>query len=186
MIEPDQAHFESILWCSQIINDPDFIITPTFSRQPKPDTEDSLTAETLKRNEAIRACLSVYRRPLQGMTWINEVRSLMTLGTGMNGGPFILHGGIVAVLIDDVIGTLMTVNQDQELMPLSSGAVTAYLNVQFLNPVQTPQTVLVVARSREIKGRKFYMEAEIRDSDGNVLAKADSLWIRVKRPPQNL
>jgi acyl-coenzyme A thioesterase PaaI-like protein len=186
MIEPDQAHFESKPWCSKIINDPEFIITPTFSRQPKANTEDTLTAKTLKRNDAIRACLSVYKRPPPGVTWIDEVRSLMTLGTGMNGGPFILHGGLVAVLIDDVIGTLMTVNRDQDLKPLSSGAVTAYLNVQYRKPVQTPQTVLVVARSREIKGRKFYMEAEIKDSDGNVLAKADSMWIRVRRPTERL
>jgi acyl-coenzyme A thioesterase PaaI-like protein len=186
MGEPDLAHFESIPWCSTIINDPSFTITPTFSRHPKPDTEDSLTATTLKSPSAIAHCLSLYRRPPPSVTWISEVRSLMTLGTGMNGGPFILHGGIVAVLIDDVIGTLMTVNRDTERMPLSSGAVTAYLNVRYANPVVTPTTVLVVAWSREVKGRKFWMEAEVRDEAGLVLAKAESLWIRVRKPEERL
>jgi acyl-coenzyme A thioesterase PaaI-like protein len=180
MTEPDQAHFESIPWCFEIINHPDFLITPTFSRQPKPDTEDSLTAETLKREDAISACLTVYKRPPQGATWIGEVRSLMTLGTGMNGGPFMLHGGIVATLMDDAVGTLMTVNQDKEFMPLSSSTVTAYMNVQYLQPITTPQTVLVVAKSREVKGRKFYVDSEIKNDKGTILAKAESLWVRFK------
>lgn len=186
MVEPDLAHFQSIPWCSIILSDPSFKITPTFSRQPKPDFEDSLTADTLKTPSAINNCLSIYREPPQGETWISEVRSLMTLGNGMNGGPFLLHGGIIAVLIDDVIGTLMTVNQDQEKMPLSSGAVTAYLNVRYENPVQTPQTVMVVARCKRREGRKFWMEAEVRDEGETVLARAESLWIRVRRPEERL
>ncbi len=110
----------------------------------------------------------------------------MTVGNGMNGGPYMLHGGMTAVLIDDVIGTLMTINQDQGQKPLSSGAVTAYLNVNYVKPVSTPQTVMVVAWSKEVKGRKFWMEAEVRDEGGLVLAKAESLWIRVRRPEESL
>lgn len=91
-----------------------------------------------------------------------------------------LHGGIVATLMDDVVGTLMTVNQDKALMPLSSSTVTAYMNVQYLRPIATPQTVLVVAKSREVKGRKFYVDSEIRDDEGTILAKAESLWVRFK------
>lgn len=183
MVEPDKPHFESMPWCLEIINDSDFVITPTFSRQPKPATEDSLTATTLKTKDTIQACLSVYRRPPPGTTWINEVRSLMTLGTGMNGAPFMLHGGIVATLMDDCVGTLMTVNEgateDQESVPLSSMAVTAYMNIQYKSPITTPQTVLVIAKSRELKGRKFYLDSEIRDEYGHVLATAESLWISV-------
>ena len=108
----------------------------------------------------------------------------MTLGNGMNGGPYLLHGGITATLIDDCVGTLMTVNEDQDSMPLSSSSVTAYLNVQYLQPIVTPQTILIVTKCREVKGRKLFMDAEIRDSEGKVLAKADSLWIRINRPPK--
>jgi acyl-coenzyme A thioesterase PaaI-like protein len=194
MTEPDQAHFESMPWCLEIIKDPDFVITPTFSRQPKLATEDSLTSTTLKTNDTIQACLSVYKRPPPGVVWIDEVRSLMTLGTGMNGAPFMLHGGIVATLMDDVVGTLMTVNEtiteNQESVPLSSAAVTAYMNVQYRSPITTPQTVLVIAKSRDFKGRKFYLDSEIRDEYGHVLASAESLWISVgqhqKRPKERL
>jgi acyl-CoA thioesterase FadM len=115
----------------------------------------------------------------------------MMLGTGMNGAPFMLHGGIVATLMDDVVGTLMTVNEttteDEKSVPLSSAAVTAYMNIQYRSPITTPQTVLVIAKSREFKGRKFYLDSEIRDEYGHVLASAESLWIAVRqhqKPPK--
>lgn len=96
-----------------------------------------------------------------------------------------LHGGIIATLMDDVIGTLLTVNKHHKTgEPLSGNTVTAYLNVKYLRPVKTPQTVLVVARSKETpdgRSRKYGMEAEIRDGEGMVLAKADSLWIRLEK-----
>jgi acyl-coenzyme A thioesterase PaaI-like protein len=180
-MEPDHDHFQSIPWCSQILNDPDFVITPTFSRQPKQNTEDSLIAETLQSNNTISACLSVYRRPPPGTPWISEVRSLMTLGTGMNGGPHMLHGGLIATLLDDTIGTLLTINKDQDGNPLTAYTVTVCLNIRYLRPVKTPQTVLVVAKCKEIRGTKFYMDAEIRDGRGNVLASADSIWTPFKK-----
>lgn len=104
----------------------------------------------------------------------------MTLGTGMNGGVLLLHGGIIATLMDDVIGTLLTVNKDSNAIPLTHKTVTASMNTSYVRPVPTPGTILVVARCREVKGRKFYMEADVRDGDGVVLAKADSLWIGPK------
>lgn len=98
-----------------------------------------------------------------------------------------LHGGIIATIMDDVIGTLLTVNKDEQRgEPLSRDTVTAYMNVKYMRPVATPQTVLVVARSKGTLGgkggrRKYLLEAEIRDGKGRVLATADSLWIRLSR-----
>ncbi|TVY84826.1 Verlamelin biosynthesis protein B [Lachnellula suecica] len=177
MEEPDYLHFQSIPWCSPLLKDPAFVVTPTFSRQPKVSTEDSLIAETFQTSKTIPFCLSLYRAPASGTTWISEVVTLMSLGTGLNGGPALLHGGVIATLMDDVIGTLLTVNKDANAMPISSTTVTASLNVSYLRSVPTPGTVLVVARCREVNGRKYQMEAEVRDGKGTVLAKADSLWI---------
>jgi acyl-coenzyme A thioesterase PaaI-like protein len=180
MAEPDLAHFKSIPWCSEIIAHPDFVVTPTISRQSKRLPADTLTATTLKTDDTIKACLTVYKQSSPGATWVDEVRSFMTLGEGMNGAPFMLHGGIVATLMDDCVGALMSVNTDEDNEPLSSSTVTAYLNVQYLEPVATPQTVMVAAKYRERKGRKFYVYSEIRDEGGNVLAKSESLWLLVQ------
>jgi len=186
MAEPDEAHFRSIPWCSQLIDDPAFTITPTFSRQFKSSTEDSLFAETLQTNNTINACLSVYRRPSPPETFIPEVRTLLTLGSGLNGGAHVLHGGITAAIIDDVIGTLLTVNKDGKSLPLTWNTLTASLNVRYLRRVETPGTVVVVARCREVKGRKYFMEAEVRDGEGQKLAEAESLWIGINKSKEKL
>lgn len=99
----------------------------------------------------------------------------------MNGASYMLHGGLIATLLDDTIGTLLTVNKDKAGSPLTSHTVTVSLDVKYLRPVKTPQTVLVVAICREIKGARFYMDAEIRDERGKVLAKADSVWAPFKK-----
>jgi acyl-coenzyme A thioesterase PaaI-like protein len=179
MDEPDLKHFQSISWCSELLKDPAVVITPTLSRQPKDDKEDSLTAITLQTDETISKCLTFYKRPPPGESFITEVCSLMTLGAAMNGGPHMLHGGIIATLMDDVMGTLLTINKDSNAMPLSIRTVTGTLNIRFMQRVKTPGTVLVVAKCRDVKGRKYFMEAEVRSGTGEVFARADSLWIRV-------
>lgn len=181
MAEPDLAHFKSIPWCLEIINQPDAVVTATVSRQPKQLPADTLTAITLKTDDTIKACIAVHKQASPNASWVDEVRILVTLGEGMNGAPFMLHGGIVAMLMDDCIGTLMSVNKDEDNEPLSWSTVTAYLNVQYLGPVATPQTVMVTAKSGERKGRKFYLYSDIRDENGDVLAKSESLWLRVQK-----
>jgi acyl-CoA thioesterase FadM len=55
--------------------------------------------------------------------------------------------------------------------------VTAYLNVQYLQPIKMPQTVMVAAKSPERKGKEVLLYFEIRGEEGNVLAKSDSSWL---------
>ena len=95
----------------------------------------------------------------------------------MNGGVNILHGGIVSTLIDDAMGTLLTVNKDVGGLPLTQNTVTASLTVKFLKSVRTPGTVAVVARYRKREGRKFWLDAEVKDGEGWVLAKGEAIWI---------
>ena len=58
---------------------------------------------------------------------------------------------------------------------------TAYLNVTYLKPVSTPQIILVTASLREIKGRKHYIDGDVKNADGTVLAKAESLFLGLKK-----
>ena len=186
MEETDQAHFDSIPWCSQLIRDPTFKITPTFSRQPKSSTEDSLIAETLNTKETVSACLTLYKVPQSPETFVSEIRILLSLGSGLNGGAHVLHGGITAALFDDAIGVLLTLNKEKEILPRDSSTVTAFLNVRYLKRIGTPATVVMVVRCEEIQGRKYFMKAEVRDGEGTKLAEADSLWILLAELKQKL
>jgi acyl-coenzyme A thioesterase PaaI-like protein len=179
--EPDLAHFENIPWCAQLLSSPNIIITPTNSREYKASTEDALFAETFKTDDTISACLSFYSRPAPGLHRIEEIHTLLTLGYRLNGYPACAHGGIVATIIDEVMGMLLSVNKRLGLIATQGDTMTAYLNVTYLKPVETPGTVLVSARFKEVMGRKHFLEATIKAGSGEVLSKAEALWIGLER-----
>ncbi|KAK2761350.1 hypothetical protein FQN54_001872 [Arachnomyces sp. PD_36] len=190
-----ESHFRSIPWCRKLLDHPDYQITTTFSRQYKESTEDSLLAETLKTDNTVRSVLSLSRRPreisLEGERGgkalrIDEIRTLVSLGSGMNGHSHILHGGIVATLLDEVMGILLTANKDPANASIQGETFTAYLHVNYLKPVDTPQTVVVIAKFRELKGRKHYIESTIEDGSGVVLAKGEALWVGIKESKEKL
>ncbi len=188
MADRDQVFFQSIPWCAKILDEPNTIMAPIWSRQYKQSTEDALFAETLNTDHTIQACLSFYKRPPAGVTHVTEVHALVSLGYGVNGYPRICHGGIVATIMDEVMGVLVTVNKKENLenATLRTGTVTAYLNVTYLKPVATPQTVHVTAKSQGVKAPKHYIEASVKDGNGTVLAKAEALWVAVSGSKANL
>ena len=180
--EPDLEHFKSIPWCKDLLENQEYTITPTFSRQVKYDTEDSLIAETLFSPNTISHCLSVYRNPPPESEITDEVISLLTLSSGMNGSAHVLHGGIVAALLDDVMGTLLTVNKVKSSGNSSTAStVTAKLVVEYKVPVRTPQTIMVMARMERIEGRRLWLVGEMKDAAGRTLAKSEAVWVRVEK-----
>lgn len=180
--EPDLAYFQQIPWCAQLLSSPSIIITPIDSRIYKESTEDALFAETFKTEDTIKACISFYSRPAPGASRIEEVHSLMSLGCRINGYPRVAHGGVVGTIIDEVMAILLGVNKRLGLAATQGDMVTAYLNVTYVKPVTTPQTVLVSARFKEVVGRKHFLEATVKDGDGEVLSKAEALFIVTNKP----
>ncbi|MCJ1449856.1 hypothetical protein MMC28_000184 [Mycoblastus sanguinarius] len=183
MSDPDKLFFDSIPWCSRLLSDPNYIVVPTRSRQRKESTEDELFAKTFHTQDTIRAGLTLSKKPEAGTSWVNEVCMLLGLEKGVNGYSHVLHGGIVGTIIDETMGLLLVANKDVDA---SVRGVTAYLNVTYLKPIATPQTVLVVAKFREVKGRKYYVDAEVRDGQGAVLARGEALWIGIKKSMEKL
>ncbi len=75
------------------------------------------------------------------------------------------------------MGILLGINKRLGLIAKRGDTVTAYLNVSYVKPVQTPGTFLVSSRFREVVGRKHFLEATIKDGDGVVLSRAEALFI---------
>ena len=176
-----EAYFRSIPWCAKLINDPETVIVPVSSRTHKENREDALFAETLNSDSTIRACLTFYQRPSSGLSSINEIYTLLSIGYGLNGHANVCHGGMVATLMDEVIGELIVVKKKMESSFAKDPTMTAYLNVTYLKPVKTPQVILAIATLRDIKGRKYYVDSSITDGKGVVLAKAEALLISVTK-----
>jgi len=83
----------------------------------------------------------------------------------------------VATIIDEVMGNLVSVNKKLANPKINDTAVTAYLKINYLKPVQTPLTVQVTAHFKEIVGQKHYIKGSIQDHSGTVLAHGEALWL---------
>jgi len=86
------------------------------------------------------------------------------------GGPGVAHGGIVAAVLDDVLGYL--------LYRLGVPMVTARLEVDYRRPVPLELDFGAAARILSQEGRKVWAEAEL-ELEGTVHAQARGLFVRV-------
>ncbi|KAJ8063087.1 hypothetical protein OCU04_008328 [Sclerotinia nivalis] len=185
-MEAEKAYFHSIPWCSELLTDSNVIILPSWMREYKDDTSDSLLAATMKTPDTISHWLTFYNKPDADSTLIKQVNAFITFGNGLNGYPNIVHGGVVATVMDEMMGSVMVLNKRWGGIPDIGMNVAANLNVTYLGPITTPQTVLVSALFKEMNGRKVLLHATVKDASGFVLAKAEGLWVGLNRPKEKL
>lgn len=150
------------------------------SRYRKPSGEDELLAYTLNNNDNISAYLSICKTP-QPEEPVEELTLLFRLGSGLNGYPATVQGGIVATLLDEATGSILVLNMLRGVWP-KIPAMTAYLNTTFIKPVPAPAAVLCRARVDKIDGRKVFLSAVLEDGGGNALAKAEALYVYRRKP----
>ncbi|KAG6363903.1 hypothetical protein INS49_009006 [Diaporthe citri] len=185
--EDDIKHFRSIPWCLKHLQPPDteLIITSAYSRSRKPNSEDALFSGTINSPSTLSHFILFYPRPTEPRSVLPEIKGLITLGGDLDGHPGICHGGIVATIFDEVLGyaapagRLAGEGQGAGGRPVPS-YVTAYLNTTYLRPVRTPGTILVVASTTRVEGRKIWVEASMEDGRGDKLARAEALFVEVK------
>lgn len=87
------------------------------------------------------------------------------------GGAGFVHGGIIALLLDEAMGK---VNRFSEVR-----AVTAELTVEYRRPVPVEAEIVVEAFNVQRNGRTLWHEGEIRDAAGRVLAKGRGRFVAV-------
>src|ERR1700693_3891056 len=91
------------------------------------------------------------------------------LGAEYQGGGGFIHGGIIATVLDEVMGK---VNRFRGVR-----AVTAELNVEYLKPVLVDAGLVVEGYEVEKSGRNLHLAGEIRDQSGQVLARARGRFV---------
>ncbi len=82
------------------------------------------------------------------------------------GGPGVLHGGILVMALDEALGFVPAL--------VHRSAVTARLETDFRNPVPVDSDVWVLAGLEGMVGRKFHVSgtARLHTPDGPVVATA--------------
>ena len=103
-----------------------------------------------------------------------RVRGRFQLGAEYQGGSGYIHGGIIATLLDEVMSKA---NRFRDVR-----AVTAELSVEYLRPVRVGQDFVVEGWEAEAKGRNLFLQGEIRDTEGNVLARGRGRFVDLNAP----
>lgn len=200
-IEENTIYFESVPWCVELLQDESFTSIDTISRKGKATRGDDLFARTLATDDTIPAFLTQYK-PVDTTTHpratsasdrfeprVKEVRCLIALAAGLNGYPGILHGGMVACIVDEVTGLLTGQNHrlqhqsprpGHDLPPWTT--VTGELTVKYRRPVMTGQVVLARAwfDNNKLDGSKYSTKAVIQDSAGQVLCQSIVTFVGIK------
>ena len=97
-----------------------------------------------------------------------------TVPKQFQGYPGVVHGGIVASLVDEALGRVhMGPPNDPRFM------FTAKLTVNYRKPVPTEKPIRVVAHPVKSKRRSATSVAEIYGPEGELLADADAVLVNV-------
>jgi uncharacterized protein (TIGR00369 family) len=99
-----------------------------------------------------------------------RIRGTFALGAEYEGGPGYLHGGIIATVLDEVMGK---VSRFRNLR-----AVTAELNIEYLRPVPVGRMLRVEGFETGMVGRNISIQGEIWDAESNqLLARAKGRFV---------
>ena len=99
------------------------------------------------------------------------VRGAFRMPARYQGSRSIVHGGIVATLLDEAMAKF---NRSDQIV-----APTAELRVEFLRPVPVGKKIVVEARRTARQGRNYWREGIIQDAEGNLLARGKARFVKI-------
>jgi uncharacterized protein (TIGR00369 family) len=94
-----------------------------------------------------------------------------TVSDSYEGPPGYLHGGIIATLLDE--------SMSKAVRARGLVAMTRHMTVDYRRPVRSGSAIRMEGRVVRSEGRKHWAEAEVRDQGGQVLAKAEGLFVEI-------
>ncbi len=102
-----------------------------------------------------------------------EVRALYTVDSRYNGYPGVVHGGIVAAMLDEAGGRAAMVGNPDRFM------MTATLDIRYRKPVPVETPLLLIGRIIRDRGRTAQAHSELRLPDGTVAAEAEMTLVAI-------
>lgn len=101
------------------------------------------------------------------------IESEYTAPQHFQGYPGILHGGIVATMLDETCGRAHMDGNSSRFY------YTARLQIQYRKNVPIGQPLRLVGRAGEVRGRKAQATATLYNAAGDLLAEAEALLIEI-------
>ncbi len=107
-----------------------------------------------------------------------QVSCELVIGEEYQGYPGVVHGGIVAALLDEISGRAILLESGPENL-----MVTLKLEIRYRKPTPTHTPLLIVGTLVQLGKARAKVHGEIRLADGTVTAEAEAV---VVRPPDSV
>lgn len=137
----------------------------------------------MDKQPSSRTCFVCGRQNPVGLkvTWYNDhtaqrIQATVTIPEHFNGYPGIVHGGIIATLLDETAGRALLLDGDD-----SNLMVTLKLEVKYRKPVPTGQPVTLQGWAIQRTANRARVAARLLLPDGTLAAEAEAILVR---PPQ--
>jgi acyl-coenzyme A thioesterase PaaI-like protein len=193
-------YFASQPWASKILDDNAYESVPVWSRHINEQTgENRFFAKTVNTDTTVPHILALslkdFKTPEPTSALLkdepaptslsnvapHELNFLMALGEDLQAHPSIVHGGFQAIIFDEIMRLLILLHQNNICKPGPRDIhYTATMTVSYSAPVIASSNVLVRSRLIRREGRKWFTKGEIVNSEGQILASAESMWITAK------
>ena len=99
-----------------------------------------------------------------------EIRASGKLDGVYVGPPDLVQGGVIALLFDDIMGSVLVVNH--------CGAMTGTLEVRYENPTPIAEELLWTGKIEKVEGRKIYVFSDLWVSETRT-AIARGVFVKV-------
>jgi acyl-coenzyme A thioesterase PaaI-like protein len=108
--------------------------------------------------------------PVEVTAAADEVRGRFRCGKQYEGGPGLVHGGILSLVLDHVLG--------EAAFSAGVGGMTVGLDVRYVAPTPLHADLEVVCRVASVEGRKVRLTGEI-THEGVPTVTANALFIQI-------
>jgi uncharacterized protein (TIGR00369 family) len=137
----------------------------------------------MQKQRSSRTCFLCGRQNPIGLkvSWYNDleakqIRATVTVPEQFNGYPGVVHGGIVAALLDETSGRALLLDGDSDNL-----MVTLKLEVKYRRPTPTGQPLTVRGWVLQRTPSRARVAADLLLPDGQVCAEGEAILVR---PPQ--
>jgi len=143
--------------------------TRPYSQFPEDKRVNHLTAGALRGPGKLALRPLIRAKKDESESWV-----FLHIGRGLCGHDGIVHGGLLATLLDETMARTALFNVPDRVV------VTANLTINYRAPTRADQFIVIKTSVTELKGRKVSVSARVEDLEGEVLQEATSVFVQPK------
>lgn len=159
-------------------SDAHYQLSRPFEYYPPHMLTHSLTGSSLRKPGMLAVPPLVLSKTAQGAAKLGgsqgDAYTFVHLGRSMCGHDGIIHGGLLATVLDEVLARTSFFN-----LPHHVG-VTARLEIDYRFPVKADQVVVVETELIEAKGRKAIVKGVMKTLNGDLLVESKAIFVEPK------